>query len=140
MRNGMMFAIAALALSASVAVAADPKEADYYKILTFEPPKGLVLEAGALEWMPDGKLAVATRRGDIYLVENPYANDPAKDSKFVPFATGLHEVLGLAYRDGWLYVSQRGELSRIKDGDGDGKADVFETVSDAWGITGDYHE
>ena len=117
-----------------------PKEEDYTKILTFEPPPDVVLEVGALEWMPDGKLAVSTRRGEIYMVSNPLASDPAKESKFFRYAHGLHEVLGLAYRDGWLYVTQRCELSRIKDSDGDGVADLFETVSDAWEIDGDYHE
>jgi glucose/arabinose dehydrogenase len=118
----------------------NPTEADYYQILTFEPPSGIVLEAGSLEWMPDGRLAVSTRRGEIYMVENPLASDPARESKFVRFAHGLHEVLGLAYREGWLYVTQRGELTRIKDSDGDGVADRFETVADAWEINGDYHE
>jgi len=60
--------------------------------------------------------------------------------KFTRFASGLHEVLGLAEKDGWLYVTQRCELSRLKDTDGDGQADLFETVSDDWGINGDYHE
>src|SRR5260221_14465508 len=119
---------------------ARPVEDDYYKILTFEPPADVVLEAGALEWMPGGKLAVSTRRGEIYLVENPLADDPARQSKFVRFAHGPHRVLGLAYRDGWLYVTQRCEVSRIKDSDGDGVADRFETVSDGWEINGDYHE
>ncbi len=139
-KTSTLMTVAALSLLTASAAAADPKESDYYKILTFEPPKGLVLEAGALEWLPDGRLAVATRRGEIYLVENPYADDPAKDSKFVPFAKGMHEILGLSWRDGWLYVTQRGEVSRIKDSDGDGRADVFETVFDGWGISGDYHE
>jgi hypothetical protein len=116
-----------------------PTEDDYYKLLRFQTPKGVVMEAGGLEMLPDGKLAVGTRRGEIWLVENACAPDP-KDAKFTRFAHGLHEVLGLAYKDGWLYVTQRCELSRIKDSDGDGKADVFETVSDAWGINGDYHE
>ena len=31
-------------------------------------------------------------------------------------------------------------MTRIKDTDGDGRADVFETVSDGWEINGDYHE
>src|SRR5207248_7854147 len=35
-------------------------EDDYYKILTFEPPPGTVLEAGALELLPDGKMALGT--------------------------------------------------------------------------------
>jgi hypothetical protein len=116
-----------------------PTEDDYYKLLRFQTPKGVVMEAGALEVLPDGKVAVGTRRGEIWLIDNAYAPDP-KDAKFTRFAHGLHEVLGLAYKDGWLYVTQRCELSRIKDSDGDGKADVFETVSDEWGINGDYHE
>jgi len=91
-------------------------EEDFYKIETFEIPREIILEAGALEMLPDGKLAVSTRRGEIYLVENPLADD-LKQAKFTRFAHGLHEVLGLAYRDGWLYATQRGELTRIKDGD-----------------------
>jgi len=114
-------------------------EADFYKITTLPIPKGVVLEVGALEFMPGGVLAVADRRGDIYLIDDPAADDPAK-VKFTKFASGLHEVLGLAYRDGWLYVTQRGELTRIKDTDGDCRADIFETVSDAWEVSGDYHE
>jgi hypothetical protein len=53
---------------------------------------------------------------------------------------GLHEVLGLAWKDGWLYATQRGEVSRLKDENGDGQADIVETVSDGWEIDGDYHE
>ncbi len=39
-----------------------------------------------------------------------------------------------------MYVTQRCDVSRIKDSDKDGKADVFEVVNDDWGISGDYHE
>ena len=42
---------------------------------------------------------------------------------------GLHETLGLSWRDGWLYATQRPEVTRMKDRDGDGRADVFETVA-----------
>ena len=119
--------------------ATQKEEAEYYRLATFAIPREIVLEAGALELLPDGRLAVGTRRGEIWMVANPEADDPPR-RKFTRFAHGLHEVLGLAYQDGWLYVTQRCELSRIKDSDGDGKADVFETVSDAWEINGDYHE
>lgn len=111
----------------------------YYRIITIPIPKGIVLEAGALQLLPDGKLASATRLGDIYLIESAF-EDPPAHVKFHPFASGLHEVLGLAYRDGWLYCTQRGEVTRMNDTDGDGRADVFETVNDDWGISGDYHE
>jgi glucose/arabinose dehydrogenase len=116
-----------------------PKEDDYYKLTPLPIPDGIVLEAGGLEMLPDGKLAVSSRRGDIYLVEKPLAENTS-EIKFKQFASGLHEVLGLAHRDGWLYATQRCEVSRLKDTDGDGRADLFETVSDAWDINGDYHE
>lgn len=120
--------------------AADAAAEDaFYRITTFPIPDGIVLEVGALELMPDGTLAVGTRRGDIYMVENPFANDPA-DIRFKLWAGSLHEVLGLAYRDGWLYITHRPEVTRARDVDGDGRADEFLTVSDGWSITGDYHE
>ncbi|MBW3539415.1 MAG: hypothetical protein KY476_04025 [Planctomycetes bacterium] len=134
-------ALAALLLGYGTAAAqpTPPSEDNYYRIVRLPIPEGVVLEAGGLEILPDGRLAVATRRGDIWLVENAFA-DPPEDVKFHRFAHGLHEVLGLAWRDGWLYVTQRCEVSRLKDADGDGRADVVESVSDAWEITGDYHE
>ena len=92
-----------------------------------------------MELLPEKKLALGTRRGEIWVVENAQVADPAK-AKFTLFASGLHEVLGLAYKDGWLYATTRGEVMRIKDTSGDGRADVFETVTDGWGVSGDYHE
>ena len=116
-----------------------PTEEDYYKIIKIPIPEGIVLEAGGLEVMPDKKLAVSTRRGDVYMVENAF-EDTGDNAKFTLWAEGLHEVLGLSYADGWLYAAQRPEVTRIKDLDGDGRADLFETVSDGWEISGDYHE
>src|SRR4051812_3642406 len=67
-------------------------EDTYYKILTFTPPPGEVLEAGAIEVLPGNKVAVGTRRGEVWIIDNAYADDPA-DVKFTRFAHGLHEVL-----------------------------------------------
>ena len=115
------------------------KEEDYYRIVTMPIPQGVVLEAGGIELIPDGRLAVSSRRGDIYMVLDPHAKDPKK-MKFKRFAHGLHEVLGLSWSDGWLYATQRCELTRIKDLDNDGRGDLFQNVSDGWEIGGDYHE
>src|SRR4051794_37306686 len=138
----MLFVLGFLFLAGPAAAqppAKTPTEEDYYKLLRFDIPKGEILEAGALEIMPDGKLAVGTRRGEIWLVDRATGADP-KEAKFTRFAHGLHEVLGLAAKDGWLYVTQRCDVSRLKDTNGDGKADVFEVVNDGWEINGDYHE
>ena len=126
-------------LTSALLAADPPKEDDYYKLLAIPIPDQVSLEAGGLELLPSGKLAVSTRRGDIFLVDKPFA-DPPTNVEFQLFAGGLHEVLGLSAKDGWLYATQRCELTRIKDIDNDGRADLFETVSDGWEIGGDYHE
>ena len=137
-----------VALALNLAHAADkPKadsslqtaEAEYYRIVTLPIPEGIQIEAGALQWLGKGRLAAASRQGDIYTIDNTL-QDPPTNLKFTRFASGLHEVLGLATKDGWLYATQRGEETRMKDTDGDGRADVFETIGDPWGINGDYHE
>jgi azurin/glucose/arabinose dehydrogenase len=137
--------VALLQLGAGVAMAQRPqenaiaaKEAEYYRISTVALPEGIVLEVGGLETMPDGRLAVATRRGDVWMIENP-AGTNGGQPHFSRFAQGLHEALGLAYHDGSLYTTQRSELTRLRDTDGDGKADVYETVQ-AWPLSGNYHE
>jgi hypothetical protein len=152
-RSHFLFLLWILVLLAAPAFAQDkpkvrpapipPKEeADYYKILTFTPPPDVRLEAGAIAVLPDGKtVACSTRRGDVYFVENAFTDNPA-DAKFRKWATGMHEVLGLAYnpRDQFLYAVQRGEVTKLKDTDGDGTCDVYETFCDDWGVSGDYHE
>lgn len=126
-----------LAATVSLGVLAQesPKEEDFFRILKVTAPEGTLLEVGGLTVLPNGDLGVATRRGDIWIVENPTSRKPF----FRKFASGLHEILGLTYKDGALYCAQRGELTKIIDSDKNGKADVFETVY-AWPLSGHYHE
>lgn len=112
-----------------------PQEEDYFRIMKVAAPEGTLLEVGGLAVMPNGNLGVATRRGDVYIVENPTSARPY----FRKFASGLHEVLGLVYKDGAFYCAQRGELTKLVDTDMDGKADLFETIY-AWPVSGHYHE
>ena len=126
-------------VSKSIATAAGV-EAKYYAVTTLETPPDCVLEVGGLGFRPDGKLLACTRRGEVWLVHNPTAKDP-KDVKFTRFAGGLHESLGLHVVDnGTVYVTQRPEVTKLTDLDGDGTADDFATVCDKWGVSGDYHE
>ncbi|WP_080054108.1 c-type cytochrome [Spirosoma aerolatum] len=120
----------------SVAVAQEsPKEEDFFRILKVSAPEGTLLEVGGLTTLPDGNIGVATRRGDVWIIENPTSRKPF----FRKFASGLHEILGLTYKDGALYCAQRGELTKMIDSNKDGKADIFETVY-AWPLSGHYHE
>ena len=111
-------------------------EREFYAVTTVPTPSDPPIEVSGLELMPDGKLAVATRRGEIWMVTNPADAAPIWNR----WAHGLHEPLGISFRDGWLWATQRPEVTRMKDTDGDGRADVFETVGGQWGINGDYHE
>jgi glucose/arabinose dehydrogenase len=131
-----IFAVSAVADNS--AQPATPQESDYYRMLTLNTPGGTSLEAGALVFMAPDKLAASDRYGDIY-VGDGVLEDPAK-VKWSLYASGLHEVLSLAWKDGWLYATQRPELTRVRDSKGTGRADTFETVTDDWGINGDYHE
>lgn len=114
------------------------KEDDYYRIVTLPVPEGILLEVGGVATLPDGRIALATRRGDVWTVENPYMAN-GQQPKFKLFASGLHEALGAAYRDNALYVAQRGELTKLTDTNGDGIADDYQTVY-AWPLSGHYHE
>ena len=128
-----------LALGAFAQTKPTPKkEQDYYEIKTLPIPKEIYLEIGGLAPMPDGRLAVSTRRGEIWIVENPYQKS-SHQTYYRRFASGLHEVLGLAYKDGVFYCSQRGELTKISDTDRDGVADLYEPVYQ-FDISGNYHE
>jgi hypothetical protein len=45
----------------------------------------------------------------------------------------------LAEKLGEVYVLQRGELTRVADTDGDGRADLFETINDECGVSHSQH-
>jgi len=136
-RTRTLTALMALLIAGSVGLAA-PSEDDYYRIISFPIPKNMVLEVSGLHQLKDGRMLVASRRGEIYIVENAFS-EPAVP-RYKKWAFGLSQPLGLLGHDGWIYAAQRGELTRMKDSNKDDVADVFETVSDAWAISGNYHE
>ncbi len=113
------------------------EEGHYYQLITLPVPEGVELEVGGLDVLEDGRPAVATRRGEVWLVDGAYEANP--DPTYHLFAQGLHEPLGLLAKDGSLYSAQRGELTRMADDDGDDRADIFEAVY-TWPLTGNYHE
>lgn len=131
----IIFAVAICGILVFYFLQNSPKEEDFFQINKLDAPDSVVLEIGGMYTMKDGNLALSTRRGDVYIVENPLSAKP----NFRQFATGLHEPLGIAAKDSSIYVVQRGELTRLQDENKDGKADIFETVY-AWPLSGNYHE
>ncbi len=110
-------------------------ESDYYELRTLSIPENVKLEVGGLAVLQDGRIAVCTRRGEIWMIDNAYSAQP----HYSRFASGLHEALGLTYRNGSFYCTQRGELTKITDTDNDGQADRYESVY-KFDLSGNYHE
>ncbi|BDS06725.1 hypothetical protein NT6N_17650 [Oceaniferula spumae] len=107
------------------------EEEKYYPIVNIPVPTGLPLRTGSFDILPDGRLAVGTRRGDIYFVDGVFESPPAP--KYHLFATGQDEIFGLSWKDGAMTATQFGEVTRIQDTDGDGVADRYDTLSNNWG-------
>src|SRR4051812_23726009 len=117
-------------------VPANERESEFYRIVDVPMPFDGVMEAGSVLQLPDGRLAVGTRRGEIYFATGADLTPPAPKWKL--FATGQTEIFGLAWRDNALYITQQSEITRVRDTDNDGRADRFETVSDAWAWGGEH--
>jgi glucose/arabinose dehydrogenase len=102
-------------------------------------PLGEVVEVGGIAFPQDGAIAVSTRRGRVWLIDGALDNDPS-DATWTIFADGLYEGLGLDTAGDDLMVLQRGELSLLRDTDGDRRVDDIEVIADDWGLSDNYHE
>lgn len=52
------------------------EEAKYYPIVNIPIPPTIPMRAGSFEILPDGRLAVGTRRGDIYFIKEAFDSPP----------------------------------------------------------------
>lgn len=113
---------------------ADDESGEAYIVETIEMPDGLNAEVGGIGFLPDGRLIACFHRGEV-MTYNP------ETKEWKRFAEGLHDPLGLlVVSNDEVLVMQQPELTRIRDTDGDGMADVYEKVTDDFGISGNYHE
>ena len=103
------------------------EEAKYYPIVNIPIPPTVPLRPGGLESLPDGRLAVGTRRGDIYFVRGAFDSPPTPE--FHLFASGQDEIFSLSWRDGAMTAITWGEATRISDSDGDEVADRYDTLT-----------
>lgn len=112
----------------------EPWPSSSYVIEDIPLPDGLTAEVGGMDFLPNGNLIVCFHRGEV-MTYNPDTEE------WKLFAFGLHDPLGLhVVSDSEILVMQQPELTRLKDTDGDGVADLYETVTDEFGLSGNYHE
>lgn len=108
-----------------------------FRAESFPLPKEANLLVGGMDFLPNGDLAVCTWPGEVWIVEGATGSPAA--AKYRRFARGLAEPMGLAVRDGKIYVGTKQALYRLTDTDGNGEADLFECLNQSWGYTGSYN-
>ncbi len=109
----------------------------HFRSESFPLPKESNLLVGGMDFLPNGDLAICTWAGEVWIVEGAQGAPAA--AKYRRFARGLAEPMGLAVRDGKIYVGTKQALYRLTDTDGNGEADLFECLNQSWGYTGSYN-
>ncbi len=107
---------------------------EYYNVKSIDKPEGQRGETGGITFTPEGNLVILQHKGGRVFKRN-------SSGEWRLFAEGLHEPQGIfAPEEDVLYVMQRPELTKLVDTTGDGFADRHETVSNDFGMSGNYHE
>ena len=104
----------------------------------WKPGSGIPLEVSGMDWTADGRLAVVIRKGEVWMLDGALAERP-QSRFFKRFAAGLHEPLGALWDRDSLLVTQRSEMTCLRDRDGDGTADEYLTAGRGWNVSGAYH-
>ncbi|MFF2760212.1 family 16 glycoside hydrolase, partial [Streptomyces albidoflavus] len=113
--------------------------------LTDLRPEGFEPQVSAMDWLPDGRLAVSTwggtdnTDGEVYLLDHVQGDTGPEEVTAKKVAEGLKEPMGIKAVDGKLYVSQKHELTELTDTDGDDVTDEQRTVA-TWPYGGNFHE
>jgi len=116
-------------------------------------PEDFHPQVGGMDLGPDGTLYIATfppnqngwqdglrevPDGEVWAIDNP--NAPRDQITPRKIAGALHEPAGLVVTDdGTIYVTQRYEITRLVDSDGDGFYENQVTVAKGWGAENYHH-
>ena len=96
----------------------------------------VVLTTGSVSaggWVPN------PAPGEVFLVEGATEADGPEDVVVTKIATGLKNPMGIDIIGDEIFVSERHQLTKLTDPDGDGQYDVKTTVAQ-WPDGGNFHE
>jgi glucose/arabinose dehydrogenase len=106
--------------------------------IPFENPWDSYMRIVAFDFFPDGRAALATVDGDVWIVSG--IDETLERLTWKRFAAGLYQPLGLKIVDGTIYALGRDQITRLHDLNGDGEADFYENFNnDLMDSTG-FHE
>ena len=104
-------------------------------------PASFQPKVGGMDFLSDGRMVISTwdSLGSVYLLDGVQTGDPEKiEVKRIAF--GLAEPLGLKVVDDEIYVLQKQELTRLIDLDGDDIIDEYQTMTNGWKVSANFHE
>ncbi|SMP68941.1 putative heme-binding domain-containing protein [Neorhodopirellula lusitana] len=90
-----------------------------------------------LNFLPDGRMVVATLGGDIWLVSG--IDQDLLNIGWKRFAAGLYEPMGMQVVDGVIYVNCKDRIVRLHDLNGDDEADYYESFSADTDVSSFFH-
>jgi hypothetical protein len=93
---------------------------------------------GGFDFFPDGRAAMCTFHGDVWIVSG--LDESLNQLSWKRFASGMFQPLGVKVVDGQIYVTCRDGLVRLHDLNKDGEADFYENFNGDVVVTANYHE
>ncbi len=100
-------------------------------------PWGAWLRTSALDFFSDGRCAVCTLGGDVWIVDG--IDGDLDELRWTRFAAGLFEPLGLKVVDDIVYVTCRDGVWRLFDQDGNGEADHHDCFHQDVDVSATFH-
>lgn len=103
-----------------------------------ENPYHSWMRIGGLDFFKDGRAAVCTWSGDVWVVSG--LDRDLQNVTWKRYATGLFHALGLKIVNDQIYVLGRDQITRFTDLNGDGEADYYENFNNDVQVTPGFHE
>jgi len=98
-----------------------------------------------LDFFPDGRIAVCTWDGDVWVVEATASQQPnsmpgQQTLRWRRITSGMFQPLGLKIVDGLIHVICRDQLAVLHDLNGDGEIDFQQCLNNDHQVTEHFHE
>ncbi len=101
-------------------------------------PWNASIRFAGLDFFPDGRAALCTWDGDVWIVSG--LDDKLAKVRWKRFASGLQHPLGLKIINGHIYTAGRDQITKLHDLNNDGEADFYENINNDAGLTLQRHE
>jgi hypothetical protein len=103
-----------------------------------ENPWDAWLRFAGLDFFSDGRAALCTWSGDVWIVSGIDAT--LEHLKWKRYAAGIFQALGLKIVNDQVYVLGRDQITRLHDLNNDGEADFYENFNNDCIVSSSFHE